>query len=153
MSIFIINPYTAVGGLKFGMTQEQVLTAGYVPVKKTKNRRDEVNWLFDGFSVRFGRDNDQLCEVGLSSSCRALINGVDVFSDSGALLKIFTYDSDVYEFYGFLVFFGLGITLTGFHEDIESSKTLTAFARGYWDQSRAHPSFRKWEPKSPGFDN
>lgn len=53
-------------------------------------------------------------------------------------------DSDVYEFYGFLVFFGLGMTLTGFHDRLESDKAVTVFRRGNWDDKLSEPKFRKW---------
>ena len=41
------------------------------------------------------------------------------------------------EYVGFIVFLGLGLTLTGFHDGNDSQRAVTAFARGRWDHLRS----------------
>ena len=144
MTSFEIKPYVSVGPFCFGMTEAEVLALGQIPRAKSKNSRGEANWLYDGYSVRFGKADGRLCDVGFSRLCDVTIKGIPLFADRQALQKVLDLDSDVYEFYGFLVFFGLGITLGGFHDENESEKGGTAFTRGHWDSFRSDPSFRKW---------
>lgn len=144
MTSFEILPYKNVGDLSFGMRHDEVLGKGYVPKRKKKNRRGEDDWSFDGFSVRFGATDNLLCEVGFSPKCSVILSDIDIFNDPETLQKILLKDSLVFEFYGFLVFFNLGITLTGFHDGNESQKAISAFARGHWDRTSADPKFLKW---------
>jgi hypothetical protein len=144
MSTFEIDPHIGVGPFRFGMTESDVIATGLLPKNKTRNRRGEPNWIYDGYSVRFGAKDGLLCDVGFSKQCRVLLRGIDVFADSDALGKILSQAPNVFEFYGFLVFPDLGITLTGFHDGNESDKALTAFVRGHWDEFQKNPKFRKW---------
>ncbi len=94
------------------MTEPDVIATGLLPKNKTRNRRGEPNWIYDGYSVRFGAKDGLLCDVGFSKQCRVLLRGIDVFADSDALGRILAQAPNVFDFYGFLVFPDLGITLT-----------------------------------------
>lgn len=153
MTQFDIIPYERVGVFRFGMPESDVLSAGCIPSKKIRNRRGEQEWICDGFSIRFGAANGLLCDMGFSRKCKVALRGIEVFSDPSALEKIVKLDDNVFECYGFLVFFGLGLTLTGFHDGNESQKAVTAFTRGHWDEMRSKYTFHKWPAKPTGTGN
>ena len=88
--------------------------------------------------------DDALVEIAFLKTAKVMLNGIDVFGDPGSFARIAELDDEVFEFYGFLVFFGLGITLTGFHDKDEAQKALTMFHRGRWDQFKGDPSFKRW---------
>ena len=144
MIIFDVQPYASAGPFRFGMTEAEALALGHQPVRRATNRRKEPDWDYGLYSVRFDARDDLLCEIGFSRQCVVNLDGIDVFSDHDAFEKILLKDSNVFEFYGFLVFFGLGITLTGFHDRSESDKAMTVFQRGRWDSKLNEPKFRKW---------
>lgn len=144
MTEFAIEPYQGAGPFRFGMNEAAVLTLEQRPPRKTTNPRKEPDWDFGAYSIRFGADDRLLCEIGFSRECSVRLDDVDIFSHEDALIKILQKDSNVFEFYGFLVFFGLGITLTGFHDRNESEKAMTVFRRGRWDAKIGNPKFQKW---------
>jgi hypothetical protein len=41
-----------------------------------------------------------------------------------------------YEDVGYIIFYKLGIAVTGFHDNDESQKAITIFEEGYWDDSK-----------------
>lgn len=144
MIIFDVEPFERAGPYRFGMTDAEVLAVGHEPLRKKLTPRQEPDWRFGSYSMRFGARDGGLCEIGFSKQCTVKLYDIEVFSDSNAFERILQKDSQVYEFYGFLVFFGLGITLTGFHDSSESDKAMTVFRRGYWDEKLKEPKFRKW---------
>jgi hypothetical protein len=144
MIAFAVEPYQGAGSFKFGMSEAAVLALGQQPLRKAMNPRKEPDWDFGAYSIRFGADDGLLCEIGFSKGCSVRLDDVDIFSHQDALERILQKDTNVFEFYGFLVFFGLGITLTGFHDRNESEKAMTVFRRGRWDGKIGNPKFRKW---------
>lgn len=144
MIVFDVQPYKGAGPFHFGMTEAEVLALGHQPLRKKINTRKEPDWRFGEYSIRFGAQDGLLCEIGFSRQCTVKLDGIDVFSDNDAFEKILQKDSNIFESYGFLVFFGLGITLTGFHDRCESDKAMTVFRRGRWDGKLNEPKFRQW---------
>ena len=144
MIIFDVQPYKSAGPFRFGMTEAEALALGHQPLRRKINSRKEPDWRFGIYSIRFGAEDGLLCEIGFSTQCVVKLDDIDVFSDPNAFEKILLKDSNIFESYGFLVFFGLGITLTGFHDRSESDKAMTVFQRGRWDSKVNEPKFRKW---------
>lgn len=144
MIAFPVEPYQNAGPYHFDMNEAAVLALGQAPLRKTKNPRKESEWDFGPYSIRFGADDGLLCDIGFSKQCTVTLDNIDIFSHADALERILQKDGNVYEFYGFLIFFDLGITLTGFHDRNESDKAMTVFRRGHWDSFRSKPRFRKW---------
>ena len=144
MTLFELKPYQGAGELRFGMVPSDVLAAFGEPRRKSVNRRGESDWSYGDHSVRFSKMDDALVEIAFLKTAKVMLNGIDVFGDPGSFARIAELDDEVFEFYGFLVFFGLGITLTGFHDKDEAQKALTMFHRGRWDQFKGDPSFKRW---------
>ena len=49
--------------------------------------------------------------------------------------------------YGFVVFFGLGLTMSGFHGDDEGQNAATVFERGRWDAVKPEMQEFRFLPK------
>jgi hypothetical protein len=144
MNPFEIKPYEGAGSVRFGMTAPEVTSALGEPRRKGANRKGEPDWSYGDYSIRFSKAEGALVEIGFLKSATVLFEGIDVFRDPDCFARIVARDRDVFEFYGFLVFFGLGITLTGFHDNDEAQKALTVFQRGRWDQFKDDPAFKPW---------
>lgn len=134
---FVLNPYAEIGPLRFGMREQAVVDTIGRPQKAFTNRRGEPDFQYADFSIRLSTEERRLVEVGFYPSANFIVEGVDVFGDAGTLDKLLCLDSDVFEYHGFVVFFGLGLTLTGFHDGDESQKAATCFERGRWDHLKA----------------
>lgn len=126
-----IKPYEAIGPLRFGMSQHEVMAAMGRPQRVTKSRSgnpvlwfDEVNAIMEG---------DHLVEVGLGPQAPVSVCGVHPFTDPDALAKLCKLDGDPREVLGSIVLRSIGITLGGFHDKDESQKGITAFSQGRWD--------------------
>lgn len=64
------------------------------------------------------------------------MDGLDLFREHEAFQKLLRKDSCPYEYFGFVILLDLGITLTGFHDEDEFQRSVTAFTHGRWDQSK-----------------
>lgn len=144
MTTFEVKPYQGTSELRFDMTPSEVSAALGEPRRKSVNRRGEPDWFYGDHSVRFSKAGDALVEIAFLKNAKVSLNGIDVFGDADSFTRIAALDDEVFEFYGFLVFFGLGITLTGFHDNDEAQKALTMFHRGRWDQFKRDPAFKRW---------
>lgn len=134
--MYEIEPYVSVGPLSFGLSQREVKSLLGEPVRTSVNRRGETDFQYPDTNVRFSSANLTLVEVGISPSTPATIKGVNLFDDPDALNKLVALDRTASEYYGFIVLFHLGITMTGFHDGDDSQRAVTAFIRGRWDHLR-----------------
>jgi hypothetical protein len=130
---FEVVSYVGAQPLLFGMTQAQAEVVVGIPLESSLNQRGEHNAQYDSFSIRYSPKGGTLVEIGFSNSARVLFRGIDVFADPEAFPKLVGHDSNPYEYFGFIILLDLGITLTGFHDNDESQRALTAFVRGRWD--------------------
>lgn len=135
--ILDLEPFIRVGPLRFGMQENEVIDVFGNPLSTSHNRRGEMNYRYSDTSLRFSKESLQLVEVGLHPEASLIVHEINVFEDPDAFSKILQTDPVVLEHLGFVVFFGLGLTLTGFHDSDESQKGATCFARGRWDHLRS----------------
>lgn len=131
----IIAPYEAVGPLHFGMSQDEVVASIGSPNRHSKNRTGNPVLWYNGLNVTI--ENGGLVEVGFGPEEAVAVLGVSPFSDSDALARLCELDGNPQEVLGFIVLQKVGITLTGFHDNNESQKAVTAFSRGRWDALRS----------------
>lgn len=134
--IFNLEPYVGIGPLRFGMSQDQVKSIVGEPERILTNRRGEPDFQYSGINIRFSSEELRLVELGIYPSTSLTVMGVSVFDEPDAFSKIVELDGQVFECYGFIIFFGLGVTMTGFHDEDGSQKAVTLFARGRWDHLR-----------------
>ncbi|MDR9469292.1 MAG: hypothetical protein RI559_13675, partial [Marinospirillum sp.] len=111
--IFDLEPFVKVGPLHFGMCENEVIDILGKPLSISNNRRGERNYRYSDISLRFSKESFQLVEVGMHPEVIFIVGEISIFKDSDVLAKLLKKDKDAYEYLGFVVFFGLGLTLTG----------------------------------------
>lgn len=121
----------------FGMSMVEIESVMGSPLRKSVNRRGEIDFSYDGYSVRFSKTEKRLVEVGFSRFCHITYDGLDIFETPEAFDQLIIKDGAPFEFYGFIILLNLGLTLTGFHDGNESQKAVTIFERGRWNELRA----------------
>jgi hypothetical protein len=127
----IIEPYEAVGPLQFGMSHDAIVATMGEPEWVTKNYHGNPELWYDHMSVVM--EGGCFVEVGFAPDIPVSICGIRPFAEPDAFARLCKLDGSPLEVHGFIIFRELGITLTGFHDNDESQKALTAFARGRWD--------------------
>jgi len=145
-TIFEIIPYVGTNLVIFGMTSFQVEGVLGKSDKKSKNPTLEG---FDEFwsDIVVGYSESGIVEhIGFGRQMKNVIyNGINLFyiKSSVALRKILEIDPEPLEYLGFLVFFKLGLYLSGFDNDEESDdKAAALFVRGHWDSRK--PKMKKF---------
>jgi len=129
------------------MSPEEVVLILGEPLRKKINRSGEPDWSYEKQVVRFSKSDGGVVEIGFTKTARVFLHRIDIFQDPKALDQLLGRDSEVFEYYGFLVFLGLGIATGGLHDGDESQKAITAFEKGRWDQFRGDTAFRRWQPR------
>jgi hypothetical protein len=135
---WIIQPYVGVGQLKFGMRPDEVAAILGPPdgsrliadTSEIRERREQ-----SALQAVYAAGDKRLVELGFSPPIAGLeFDGVRLFAvqSDDALLRAIQHDPSPLSIHGFVVFFGLGLTLTGFDED-EDDKAVTVFEKGRWD--------------------
>lgn len=127
----LLEPYTAVGPVKFGMSLGRVRNLLGEPSILTKNRRGDLVLRYAGLHVTVSVE--RVVEVEVLPETPLSLAGVDVFGDPSALKALCGLDGDAQHCLGAIILMNLGISLTGFHDGNESQKSVTAFARGRFD--------------------
>ena len=130
---FEVITYVGAKPLLFGMAQAHAESVVGLPLDSTLDHRSEHNARYETFSIRYLPKGGTLVEIGFSRFADVSFRGIDIFRDPEAFQKLLRYDSNPYEYFGFIVLLDLGIALTGFHDSDESQRALTAFAQGRWD--------------------
>jgi len=133
---YVIQPYLEVGGVRFGMTPSEVEAAVGTATRITTNSLGERDEVRPGLSVRYDRQTGRVAEIAIHKTERAMYRGIDLFSANDPLRLLAQDDPNPLESLGFVVFLGLGLALTGFHDNDESQKAITAFSAGRWDAVR-----------------
>ena len=134
---FDVQPLVGPIPIRFGMSEEQVVELLGQPRIKDINIRKEPDWDYEDFSVRFGLCGEGVVEVGFLPEAELTLYGIDLFGEPLAFKKIISNRADVFEHYGFIIIPSLGLTFTGFHDDSEADKAITAFASGRWDDLKS----------------
>ena len=130
---FDIISYYGAAPILFGMSEHEVASVAGDPMTRSKNRKSEKNYLYDGWSLRYSVGEERVVEVGFTPRATVSFSNFDIFRTPDAFYRLIEHDGNPVEVLGFIVLLKLGITLTGFHDGDESQKAVTAFARGRWD--------------------
>lgn len=144
---FDLQPYVGPLPIRFGMSEEQIVSLLGHPQARHLNRRQEPDWDYGEFSVRFGSGGEGVVEVGYLPEAELTLFGINLFGDPMSFAKVISINDDVFEDFGFIVIPSLGLTFTGFHEANEADKAITVFAKGRWDgrKSKLTPfPVKKW---------
>lgn len=131
-----IESYKSFESISFDMSDHEVIDALGEPLNSRKNSASELEYHYEKFIVRFDADSLGVRECTLlpDFDYEILINGESIGEERTFLSSLIEKDGAPYECLGYLIFFNLGIAVTGFHDDDESQKAITVFRKGDWDQ-------------------
>jgi hypothetical protein len=132
-----IHPNRGVGPLRFGDTPVAVTDAVGPPRKQVSTTGGRLEYEYELFAVRFSGTPPGMTELSFVPGAKLLWRGRDVFEERGILDDLLKEDGAPLEYVGFVVLYGLGLALTGFHDQDRSQLAVTAFAPGTWDDLRA----------------
>jgi len=143
---FELVPHIGAGKICFGMTPQEIEkiygAADSVTFNHLKQKVELRSFMNLGYSPGSA---EALSHIGFGrqmKNIRFKDNNLFLDNESVILAKLVAEDGNPLTCLGFIVFFNLGITLTGFHDQNVSQKALTMFPRGAWD---------KWIPKLKPF--
>ena len=134
---FTIEPFVGPLPLRFGMTPEQVEGILGPP--------DSIRTSYFGtrieqrphFGLGFSKDDATLDEAVFAPGATVLFKGHDLFAEPDLVSTLRRYDSETYLWVGSVVYFHLGILISGYHDSDESQKAIAVVCKGYWDEYAA----------------
>lgn len=131
-----IVTYKSVDLISFGMSENEVVNQLGNPLNIRTNNENELEYHYDRFIIRYDTDNKLVRECTLLPQVFGMFQINDVLLDlqKDFFKSICELDGEPYEFYGYIVLFNLGISLTGFHDCDESQKAISVFRQGDWDR-------------------
>lgn len=140
---FNLDPYLGAHPIIFEMRSAEVQAVlGPAPTVRMSSL-GELNETRGPIGIRYSKDDDKVVEIGLVPPARLIFHGRDLMEQVNLVECLREFEDVPYEGLGFLVFFKLGITATGFGENDESQKAITVFRRGRWDKHR--PKLNPWK--------
>lgn len=135
------TPYEGISDIRFGQAREDV--EGFLgqprKVKQTYTGKTRLEY---SFSVpAFVLADNKLVEMNFLPDLAEPFEyqGMNLFalSEDEVLRRLEQNDPDVRESNGFVIFFGLGLALTGFHDEMPEQKAITIFSRDHiWIEKR-----------------
>lgn len=125
-----ITPYVSFGPLTIGeSTKEECVQLLGEPLRKMKNRMGIDELHYQHFIIRFDGQSQTVRECTLLPYTDATIAGIKVTWDDDFLRLACAQDQSPRDAYGFIVLSGLGVAVTGIHDNDESQMAITAFSR------------------------
>ncbi|QJQ00522.1 MULTISPECIES: hypothetical protein [Herbaspirillum] len=140
MQEHIIMSYVGVGPLKFGMTRGEVHQLLGAPLFTKKSQFFEESrefWSEKRLQLTFSDTGDGLLEISLYPNLpNVQLNGLKLFEVPGAYAfkVLHDWDDEPLSKTGTSVFLKLGLAAHGFLYDDDGTKSVTAFAKGRWDE-------------------
>ncbi|QDD63073.1 hypothetical protein EJD96_02390 [Herbaspirillum seropedicae] len=144
MEEHIIMPYVGVGPLRFGMTRDEVhqLIGDPLSIDKSGGSEELTEyWSNNGLQLTYSEMDETLLEISLYPNLQNVqLNGLDLFGVPGthAFKLLHDWDNAPLTIVGVSIFLKLGLAVNGFFHDDDGAKSVTAFAKGRWDD---------WPPK------
>lgn len=141
MKNYFITPYVGVDSLKFGMKRADVYTILGTPQHTKKSRfSNELTdyWSDNGLQLTFSGIDGHLLEISLYPNLPNVeLKEIKLFEEPGrqAYEKLCDSDGDPRETVGVTIFFKYGLATTGFLNEDDDQKSVTAFAAGRWDKN------------------
>ncbi len=141
MSIeFHIEPNIGALPIRFGMTAKEVAKHLGKPDSEKVNFEGNRNEYRANKKVRIGfaAEKEKVRDLSFSpdKNLRLFFQDVDLLSDSQRFEALLKGDNEPQESMGFLVFFKIGVAVTGYHDGDKSQRAITVFAKGAFDDIR-----------------
>lgn len=135
---FYIQPYVGTDIVTFGMTPTEVTQALGAAETQSTNHQGKFVEFRSYMNVAYSTEK-RVDHIGFGRQMQEVHLGkINIFSDDPkvVLSELIGLDSEVFSYLGFLFFFKLGFSLTGFHDSDENQKALALFTQGHWDSRK-----------------
>ncbi|EMI42891.1 hypothetical protein RRSWK_04704 [Rhodopirellula sp. SWK7] len=114
------------------MTPDETESLLGVPQRKSTNFRKELTYDYEAFNVGFS-NSKLVTHVGFVPGASVEYDGQPLLT-AESFRRLVQLDADAKEVLGFVVLLNLGIAFTGFHDNDDSQKAVTAFERGSYEE-------------------
>jgi hypothetical protein len=99
-------------------------------------RMDQREYEYNDYVVRFDSDSRKMCEVTLAPTIFEHVEvdklKLDWRNHSQVFESLCREDGEPIDSIGFIIFYKLGIAMTGFHDGQDSQKAISVFRKGLW---------------------
>ena len=136
---FYIQPYFGTDIVKFDMTPAEVVQALGVAENQSTNHQGKLVEFRSYMNVAYSSEK-RVDHIGFGRQMQEVYLGkINIFFDDPkvVLTELIGLDSEVFLYLGFLFFFKLGFSLTGFHDGDEDQKALALFTQGHWNSRKS----------------
>jgi len=139
MEEHIIMSYVGVGPLRFGMTRDEVhqLIGNPLTIDKSGGSEELTEyWSDNGLQLTYSEMDETLLEISLYPNLQNVqLNGLNLFEVPGtqAFKLLHDWDNAPLTIVGVSIFLKLGLAVNGFFHDDDGAKSVTAFAKGRWN--------------------
>lgn len=135
MTSFAIEPDVGPLPLRFGMTPFEVEQIVGKPLQVLNSYFGDRGEARAGFQLGFSQPDQHLDEAVFTPDISISLYGHDLFHERDLIATLRQFDPHAYLFVGFVVFPGLGIRLSGFHDGDEPQKAIAVVRFGHWDKN------------------
>ncbi len=129
---FSIEPYKGALPVRFGMTTDEIESLLGDPQRRSTNFRKELTYDYEAFNVGFNKSK-VVTHVGFVPGASVEYDGEPVLTTE-AFQRLIQIDGEAKEVLGFVVLLNLGIAFTGFHDNDNSQRAVTAFEQGSYEE-------------------
>jgi hypothetical protein len=148
---FVIEPGIGVSPIFFGMTPKDVRSALSLEPECIDTSPSELRKMREYYAEFVGVDydsNEQVHSVSFAPLGRVSLRfgSTNLFDDEAGINPIAVLlkaDPGPFESYGFIIFDGIGVAVTGYHDNAESQRAITVYRKGSWELEHAKPMSAK----------
>ena len=102
------------------------------------NSRGETEQRWQDLTVRWDLDSRRVADIDGPTDQSITIDGRQLLPNPDPVSVLLGLDPNPVLCLGFLLFRGIGVAVTGFHDGDEEQKSITVFAEGRWDDCSTH---------------
>ena len=131
----ILLPYRGTSLVKFGATPDDVESV-LGPAQRTKKTRAGNRMEYrETCRVEYSNE-DKVVEMTFWPPGTLLLDSRNLLQGSDQVKRLSVHDKHPLEHVGFVVFYELGLAMTGFHDGDKGQEAITIFSKGKWDDSK-----------------
>ncbi|RWX81485.1 hypothetical protein EPK99_04130 [Neorhizobium lilium] len=138
---WVFTPYKGLSDIRFRQDREEVERVLGEPQKVKRTYTGKTRLEYSMSMPAFVFADGELIEMNLLPDVSEPFEyrGMDLFAmpEDEVLRQLEQDDLNVRESNGFIIFFGLGLALTGFHDEMPEQKAITLFGHNHpWIEKR-----------------
>lgn len=130
---WIFEPYKGVGPIKFGMSIKEVEKILGAPSKTLNTPGRKLREFRGGIIITYSHDTQTVDEISCTHGEMIFFHDKNLLQDD-VVSYLEKYDNEPYKAIGGIIFFKLGVAISGYHNGDESQKNVIFFKQGIWDR-------------------